>query len=83
MGSQKIRCDLLECIFTLLPWSGAELAILGRFPLLSHGTPALGIPWYQVCLYTARLIFGGDVLYLSGAFSARSFLFSRILPCSL
>lgn len=63
--AKKIHVTCLSAIFTLLPWSGTELAILASFPLLFHGTLALGIPWYQVCLYTARLIF---VYYLAGMF---------------
>ena len=64
-GKPKNSCDLLKCNFTLLPWSGTELVILASFLLLFRGTLALGIPWYQLCLYTARLIF---VYYLAGMF---------------
>ena len=51
--AKKFVVTCLSAIFSLLPWSGTELAILGSFPLLSHRTLALGIPWYQVRLYMA------------------------------
>lgn len=40
MGSQKIHVTCLSAIFTLLPWSGTELAVLASFPLLFRGTLA-------------------------------------------